>query len=474
MSEFQEFGLDPRIVKGLDSLGFMELFPIQERAISPLLRGRDLIGQAKTGTGKTAAYTVPMLQRIDAGDRRVQGLILTPTRELAVQVAHEIQRMGKYTGIQVVAIYGGQPIGVQLRRLGEGVQILVGTPGRIIDLIRRGAVSLGKVKFAVLDEADTMLDMGFIDDIEYILGKTPSSRQLSLFSATMPGEIIQLSGKYMKNPEKILVDSDEPSVETLDQKYVTTDEKSKLSTLAKILSREKPSNTIIFCATKIRVDRLARNLRGRFPGVAAIHSGLSQNQRDKVMQMFRAQRIRILVATDIAARGLDIPHVDAIINYDVPKNPLIYFHRVGRTARAGGSGRSFILVSRRELEDFVQIQDRTSVTIKPAYCDGEGFSSSIQKYCDRCGRWVNLLSEGGLSKCADCGRILDFGGQEERKTYSVTCSDCGKEAEVPFKPMGGKAVYCRECYQRHRRDWSPLRRGSRWEDGGVKRRTTLS
>ena len=419
-------GLDPRIAKGLDNIGFIELFPIQERAISPLLEGKDVIGQAKTGTGKTAAYAIPMLQRIDARNRNVQGLILAPTRELAVQVAYEIKRMGKYTGIQVVPIYGGQPIGIQLGLLERGVQIIVGTPGRIIDLIRRGALSLGKVKFLVLDEADTMLDMGFIDDIEYIMSEIPNSRQLSLFSATMPEKIIQLSGKYMKNPEKILIDSDEPSVETLDQKYVITDEKPKLNVLARILSEENPANAIIFCATKIRADRLAYNLKEKFLGVEAIHSNLSQNQRDRVMRMFRAREIKILVATDIAARGLDIPHVDCIVNYDVPKNPLIYFHRVGRTARAGGSGKSFTLVSREELEDFIRIQDLTTVTIKPAYCeDRKGYSRNlnlkntpsrksasenvnekVSKYCERCRKWVNWISEGALYKCRDCGKIL--------------------------------------------------------------------
>lgn len=427
MSRFQELGLDPRIVKGLDSIGFIELFPIQERAISPLLRGKDVIAQAKTGTGKTVAYTLPLLQMVEVGNRKIQGLILTPTRELAVQVAYEIKRMGKYTGIQVVAIYGGQPIDIQLSLLDRGVQIIVGTPGRIIDLIERGALSFGKVKFVVLDEADTMLDMGFIDDIEYILNEIPPSRQLSLFSATMPEKIIQLSSKYMKNPEKILIDSDEPSVETLNQKYIITDGQYKLNVLAKILREEKPASSIIFCATKIRVDRLARNLKEKFPEVEAIHSNLSQNQRDRVMQMFRTRKIKILVATDIAARGLDIRHVDCIVNYDVPKNPLIYFHRVGRTARAGDSGKSFTLVSQEELEDFIRIQDLTTVNIKPAYCDDRKrysqnilnlkninnrksdsniISEQVSKYCERCGKWVNWISDGALYKCRDCGKIL--------------------------------------------------------------------
>ena len=420
-------GLDPRIVKGLDNLGFKELFPIQERALSPLLQGKDVIGQAKTGTGKTAAYAIPMLEGIETGNRIVQGLILTPTRELAVQVSNEIKRMGRYLDIKVVAVYGGQPIGIQLGQLERGAQILVGTPGRTIDLIRRGILLLSKVKFVVLDEADTMLDMGFIDDIEYILRETPNSRQLSLFSATMPERIIQISGKYMKDPEEILIDSDELSVETLDQKYIITDGKPKLDVLARILSEEKPSSVLVFCATKIRVDRLAWNLKKKFLGVGALHGNLSQNQRDRVMQLFRTQKIKILVATDLAARGLDIRHIDCIINYDVPRNPLIYFHRVGRTARAGGAGKSYTLVSREEREDFIRIQDITTVNIKPAYCDvretysrsrlnlknihnrkskSENVNDIVSKYCERCGKWVNWVSEGTLCKCGDCGKIL--------------------------------------------------------------------
>ena len=417
--------LGSRLVKGLDNLGFKELFPIQERALNPLLQGKDVIGQAKTGTGKTVAYAIPMLEGIETGNRIVQGLIITPTRELTVQVSNEIKRMGRYTDIKVVAVYGGQPIGIQLRHLEMGVHILVGTPGRTIDLIKRGALLLSKVKFMVLDEADTMLDMGFIDDIEYILRETPNSKQLSLFSATMPEKIIQLSGKYMNEPEEILIDSDELSVETLDQKYILTDGKPKLGVLARILSEEKPSSVLVFCATKFRVDRLAWNLRGKFLGVDALHGNLSQNQRDRVMQLFRAQKIKILVATDLAARGLDIPHIDCIINYDVPKNPLIYFHRVGRTARAGGSGKSYTLVSREELEDFIRIQDITTVSIKPAYCDvrkgysslnlkkfhnrkseSENINGLVSKYCERCGKWVNWVSEGALCKCGDCGKIL--------------------------------------------------------------------
>jgi len=425
LSQFGALGLDPRVVKNLDEIGFVELFPIQERAINPLLQGRDVIGQAKTGTGKTVAYAVPMIQRIDARKGYVQGLVLTPTRELAVQVASAIRQMVKYTNKRVLAIYGGQPVDIQCELLRRDTQIVIGTPGRVIDLIRRGVLKLGNVESVVLDEADTMLDMGFIDDVEYILREIPLSRQLSLFSATMPEKIVELSNKYMKNPQKIIVDSDEPSVETLTQEYILVERRDKRNILTKILREERYSSIIIFCATKIWVDRLAHKLDERFYGVTTIHSGLSQHKRDRVMQQFRTREVGILVATDIAARGLDISHVDCIINYDVPKNPLMYFHRVGRTARAGGAGKSYILVSQEELEDFIRIQDLTTVNIKPAsYSDRKEYSKSlhnlknihnnesenvdqeISKYCGRCEKMVAWVLEGALCKCTDCGKIL--------------------------------------------------------------------
>jgi ATP-dependent RNA helicase DeaD len=377
MKKFQELELDPRIKKGLFDSGLIETFPIQEKAIDPLLLKRDVIGQAKTGTGKTAAYVIPMLQTVNTEKRYVQALVLAPTRELAVQITQEIRRLGKYTNVKVVTIYGGQAANVQLEALSRGVQVVVGTPGRVIDLIDRGRLSLQDVKYVVLDEADTMLDMGFIDDVKYILDFVSPERQTSLFSATMPESIVQLADSYMNNPERILIDSDEPSVDTLDQYYTMAEEIDKLSVLISILEKVKPSTTIIFCSTKYRTNKLARELERRFFNASPINGDLSQNQRDHVMNLFRSKHLDILVATDLAGRGLDIPHVDCIINYDVPKYPLIYFHRVGRTARAGGSGKSFTIISGDEYEDFARIKKMTTAEIKPLYPNDEKYDFQI-------------------------------------------------------------------------------------------------
>ncbi len=365
MSKFQELALDPRILRGLDAVGYVAPFPIQEKAIGPLMRGIDVVAQAKSGTGKTAAYALPLLQRISVQSRSVQGLILAPTRELAAQIAEEFKRLGRFTGAKVTAIYGGHSINTDFQALSHGVHVVVGTPGRLIDHLRRNTLDLDSVRYVVLDEADTMLDMGFIEDVELILKHCPKERQLSLFSATMPEPIIQLSNKYMNHPQTILVDLDEPSVDTLDQYYTIVEDDEKFAVLSEILNKQKPDSTIIFCATRNGTRRLSRELERRFERVVALHGDLSQHQRDHSMDLFRSGHADMLVATDVAGRGIDIRQVDCVINYNVPKHPLLYFHRVGRTARAGGSGQSFTLVSRRELRDFGRIQNLTKVRIKP-------------------------------------------------------------------------------------------------------------
>jgi ATP-dependent RNA helicase DeaD len=346
-------------------VGFEEPLPIQEHAIAPLLAGRDVIGQAKTGTGKTAAFGLPMLQKLDPGARHVQGLVLAPTRELAVQITHELGRLGRYTGLRAVTIYGGQSIEIQLRALAQGAHIVVGTPGRVIDMMERGALRLERVRFAVLDEADTMLDMGFIEDVERILRATPPTRQLSLFSATMPQEIIRLASRFMRHPESILIDSDEPSVGSLEQFFTFAEDRDKLARLVEILKSRRPRSTIVFCRTKERARLLSDELQQRFRHVVALHGDLRQHQRDVAMAHFRGGHADILVATDVAARGLDIPQVSCVINYDVPQHPLMYFHRVGRTARVGNPGLAIMLVAGFEYGDFQQIQTHTKVPIKP-------------------------------------------------------------------------------------------------------------
>ncbi len=365
MSNFEEMELDSSILKGVEKMGFGKPFPIQERAIGPLLKGQDVIGQARTGSGKTAAFSLPILQTIDGSLRRVQALVLAPTRELAIQITEEMRRLGAYTGVKVVTIYGGQSINIQHEALRHGVHVVVGTPGRVIDHIKRGWLDLSSVKFVVLDEADTMLDMGFIEDVEFILGRTPSRKQMCLFGATMPYRITELAKKYMTEPEKILVDSDEPSVDTLDQYFAVVGHNDKLEFLVSLLQKERPTSAIIFCRTKWGAHRLAIDLQKRGFEAIPLHGNLSQHQRDHHMNAFRNGHADILVATDVASRGIDVSQVACVVNYDIPMDPLLYFHRVGRTARAGRPGRAYSFVSGEESGDFARILRLTKAPITP-------------------------------------------------------------------------------------------------------------
>jgi ATP-dependent RNA helicase DeaD len=362
--EFEALDLDPRLLQGIKDLGFDELFPIQAEAISPILQGRDLIGQAQTGSGKTLAYAVPMLQNIDARDRVVQGLVLVPTRELAVQVAGEFEKLARHLGLRTVPVYGGQSINVQIDRLEDPkTRIVVATPGRLTDHLERKTIDLGHVKFVVLDEADRMLDMGFIDDITHILSHVPRTHQTALFSATMPEQIVRLSQRYLRSPVHAFVDSDELSVDTVDQKIVQVEEDEKFRVLCKLLEKDLVSRGLIFCATKIRADRLAQGLRAARFDALAIHGDLSQRQRDFAIHAFRTGKTGLLIATDVAARGLDIPKVSHVINYDMPDDPAMYFHRIGRTARAGKRGIAISLVTREDWDAFNGIRRMTSATL---------------------------------------------------------------------------------------------------------------
>ena len=363
---FEELGLSADLLRALKENKFESPFPIQEAAIPLILEGKDVVGQAHTGTGKTAAFGLPLLSRIKP-EGPVQALILAPTRELAVQVTNEINRFAKYTGIRTVSIYGGQSINIQHDRLKRGVQIIVATPGRLIDHIKQGTIILDDVKFVVLDEADRMLDMGFIDDIKFILFYVNDDRQTCLFSATMPPEILRLAEEYMKeNIEQVRLNEEEITLDSIDQSYLVVEEREKFKHLADFIrqNQSEKAQTIVFAATKQRADRVSYKLRQDGFKAVTIHGDLTQKQRDNAMFKFRKGTEDILVATDIAARGIDVPAVGHVINFDIPEDPNVYFHRIGRTARAGGQGKAISLVSQDRVSDFDRILAQTKLPIR--------------------------------------------------------------------------------------------------------------
>jgi ATP-dependent RNA helicase DeaD len=352
------------VLKSVQELGYNTLFPIQAQAICPLLEGKDVIGQAQTGTGKTAAFGLPMVERLDPQIRKVQGLILVPTRELAMQVAQNMHQFAKYKKLHVLPVYGGASIERQVHELSRGAQIVVGTPGRVIDLLERQVLNLSFVKVLVLDEADRMLDMGFIDDITYILSKAPSNRQTSLFSATIDKTVMNMCNRYMKNPVKILVSKDEIGLTQMKQYYTMVNQGAKFDELCKLINEEHVERAIIFCRTRHETTKIAEKLMRKGYRSQALHAGYTQPQRERAINAFREGKLHLLVATDVAARGLDIEGITHIINFDVPAEPQVYFHRVGRTARKGNDGTAISLVSYGELSDFNNIKAITKTKIE--------------------------------------------------------------------------------------------------------------
>ncbi len=350
MKTFEELEINEDIMRSVKELGFTTPFPIQAEAIPVLLRGTDVIGQAHTGTGKTATFGIPMLQNIIKGGG-IQGLIIAPTRELAIQISDELKKIGKYTKLKAVTVYGGQGIGVQLDALRRKPEIVVATPGRLIDHLNQGSIRTDDIKHVVLDEADVMLDMGFIEDIEYVLEKVPANRITSMFSATMPPEILRLSDKYLNNPKNILIDSDDLSGEGIDQSFLVIKDRDKHRYLTDFI-KENRGQVIVFCSTKIRTRNVSRDLQKARFKVVAIEGDMSQNKREYSMMKFRKNQADVLVATDVAARGIDVPKVGLVVNYDVPNQDMVYFHRIGRTARAGAKGKAITLVSYSSIADW--------------------------------------------------------------------------------------------------------------------------
>jgi len=345
--DFAEIVRDERILKAVHDLEWEEPTPVQEKVIPLASEGHDLMAQAQTGTGKTAAFAIPIIGKLEPNGR-IQCLVLTPTRELAVQVAEDFADLAKYLRLRTVPIYGGQSINVQLEKLRKRCEIVVGTPGRLMDLMRRGELAFDGLRFLVLDEADRMLDMGFIDDIEWIMQRVPKERHTMLFSATLPDTIRELARRYMRSPKEIIISGDSLTVPQTEQVYIDVGRKNKLWALCRILDTERPNLAIVFCSTKRMVDMLAHKLRAYGYLADGIHGDLTQAARDKVMAKVRTGKLKILVATDVAARGLDIQDVTHVVNYDVPENPEDYVHRIGRTARAGKTGKAITFVTKEE------------------------------------------------------------------------------------------------------------------------------
>ncbi len=416
VSRFDTLKIKPEVLRSLNEIGYKGMFPIQAEAIPPLLEGKDVIGQAHTGSGKTATYAIPIIEKVDGTKAYVQALVVVPTRELALQVTDEFNRIARHTNVKAYPIYGGQAITPQIERLRKKTpQIVVATPGRLIDHLERGTIDLRDVRFVVLDEADRMLDMGFIEDVDYIMRKLPNDNQAALFSATMPREIVRLADRYMNNPVEVLIDSDELSLDEIDQFYAIVDERSKFQALVEYVRKNGISSGIIFCATKIKTQRIGERLQAQGFRAAPIHGDLSQNRREHVMENFRSGRIEILVATDVAARGIDVPAVGHVINYDVPQDPLTYFHRIGRTARAGRPGKAMTLVSNSEYPDFSRIAGMTEAEIK---------------------RVTDILPPGYRPPSADQSQQQPFGQRRSsRPQWNRNAQGSRREGEVMERPQ---------------------------------------
>jgi ATP-dependent RNA helicase DeaD len=365
MKSFEELGLSEPVLAAVRNIGYESPSPIQEQAIPPLLAGRDVIGQAQTGTGKTAAFGLPMVEYVDPDLDEVQALVLTPTRELCIQVTQALRVYGATRAIDVVAVFGGAPIRNQEAQLRGGGHVVVGTVGRVLDLVTRGSLLLASCRYVVLDEADEMLDLGFLEDVEKILAATPSGRQTALFSATMPPPIRALADGYLYDPLVIEVKAATLTIDTVEQFQLPVEPREKAAKLVEVVRAEQPDQAIVFVRTKIRCDQLFRTLRDKGMNVRALHGDLTQGQRDGVMLAFKGGRVPVLVATDVASRGLDISTVTHVINFDVPTSPDTYVHRVGRTGRVGRWGRAITFVEPRQRRELEAIERHIGTRIAP-------------------------------------------------------------------------------------------------------------
>ncbi len=357
--------LSPEILHAITDMGFEEATPIQSEAIDVIMSGEDVLGQSQTGTGKTAAFGIPCIEMINQDDKKLQAIILCPTRELAIQISEEFRKLLKYKdAIRILPVYGGQPIDRQIMALKKGAQVVIGTPGRVMDHMDRRTIKMETVKMVILDEADEMLDMGFREDIETILQKIPDNRQTILFSATMPRGILDLTKHYQHDPKHIKVVHKELTVPSIDQAYIEVKENSKLEALSRMIDMYNPGLSLVFCNTKKRVDEVVEQLQGRGYFAEGLHGDLKQTQRDMVMKKFRNGTLEILVATDVAARGIDVDDIDIVFNFDLPQDEEYYVHRIGRTARAGKSGKAYTFVVGKEVYKLKDIMHYTKSKIE--------------------------------------------------------------------------------------------------------------
>ncbi|KAA9179690.1 DEAD/DEAH box helicase [Enterococcus durans] len=395
--KFKELELSPELLKSVERAGFEEATPIQSETIPLALSGKDVIGQAQTGTGKTAAFGLPMLEKIDTNRNELQGLVISPTRELAIQTQEELYRLGRDKRVRVQAVYGGADIGRQIRGLKDRPHIVVGTPGRMLDHINRHTLKLGTVETLVLDEADEMLNMGFLEDIESIISRVPDQRQTLLFSATMPPAIKNIGVKFMKDPVHVKIKTKEMTADLIDQYYVRAKEYEKFDIMTRLFDVQSPELTIVFGRTKRRVDELARGLEARGYRAEGIHGDLSQQKRMSVLRSFKGGHLDILVATDVAARGLDILGVTHVYNYDIPQDPESYVHRIGRTGRAGKGGMSVTFVTPNEMDYLHVIENLTKkrmTTLRPP-TEKEAFKGQLGAAIEQI---EAKLEENGLDK----------------------------------------------------------------------------
>ena len=449
--KFNELHLSAELLAEIEKAGFVEASPIQEQTIPLAMAGKDVIGQAQTGTGKTAAFGFPTLEKIDIDNPAVQALVIAPTRELAVQSQEELFRFGRSKGVKVRSVYGGSSIEKQIKALKSGAHIVVGTPGRLLDLIKRKALKLNQIETLILDEADEMLNMGFLEDIESIISRVPEERQTLLFSATMPDAIKRIGVKFMKEPEHVKIAAKELTTELVDQYYIRVKENEKFDTMTRLMDVEQPELSIVFGRTKRRVDELTRGLKIRGFRAEGIHGDLDQGKRLRVLRDFKNGNLDVLVATDVAARGLDISGVTHVYNYDIPQDPESYVHRIGRTGRAGKSGQSITFVAPNEMGYLQIIENLTKKRmkgLKPATAE-EAFQAKKRVALKKIERdFADESIRSNFEKFGkDARKLAAEFSPEELAMYilSLTVQDpdalpeveIAREKPLPFKPSGG-------------------------------------